>query len=256
MTHSTVLITGASAGIGEACARLFAARGARLILWARRSDRLSALGKELHAEFGCEIFTTVVDIRNRPTVEQAIADLPDSWKSIDVLVNNAGLSRGLSPFHEGSHDDWEEMIDTNVKGLIYVSRAVLPLMVRRASGTVVNIASIAGRQTYPGGNVYGATKAAVKQLSDSWQIDLNGTGVRVANVDPGLVETEFSEVRFHGDSERAKTVYENYSPLTAMDVAEVVGFIVSRPPHVSIQDVLITPTDQATAMIVNKKATT
>lgn len=252
MKHSTVLITGASAGIGEACAEVFAEQGARLILWARRSDRLEALAKRLHTDHGTEIITEVVDVRSREAVEAAVRALPDTWNAIDVLINNAGLSRGLSPFHAGSHQDWEEMIDTNIKGLIYVSREIIPGMVERGRGTVINIASIAGRQHYPGGNVYGATKAAVKMLSDSWQIDLNGTGVRTCNIDPGLVETEFSEVRFRGDTQRASTVYKGYTPLTGRDVAEVALFAATRPPHVSIQDVLITPTDQATVSIVNK----
>ena len=246
------MITGATSGIGKACAEVFAQHGARLILWGRRGDRLETLGKHLHAEHGAEVVTEVVDVRSRAAVEAAMDALPTQWKNIDVLVNNAGLSRGLSPFHEGSHDDWEEMIDTNVKGLIYVSRAVIPGMVERKAGTVVNIASIAGRQHYRGGNVYGATKAAVKMLSDSWQIDLSGTGVRVTNIDPGLVETEFSEVRFHGDTDRASSVYKGYTPLSAADVADVVHFAATRPPHVSLQDILITPTDQATASIVHK----
>ncbi len=224
-----------------------------MILWARRSDRLETLAKRLHGDHGTEVITEVVDVRDRASVEAAVEAIPDPWKTIDVLINNAGLSRGLSPFHEGSHQDWEEMIDTNIKGLIYVSRAIIPGMVSRGRGTVINIASIAGRQHYPGGNVYGATKAAVKMLSDSWQIDLNGTGVRTCNIDPGLVETEFSEVRFRGDTERAGTVYRGYTPLTGRDVAEVALFAATRPPHVSLQDVLITPTDQATATIVNKK---
>lgn len=253
MKHSTVLITGASAGIGEACAEVFAEQGARLILWARRAERLEALGKRLHADHGTDVITEVVDVRDRAAVDLAMSMIPEAWRTIDVLVNNAGLSRGLSPFHEGSHDDWEEMIDTNVKGLVYVSRAVIPGMVQRGRGTVVNIASIAGRQAYRGGNVYGATKAAVKMLSDSWQIDLNGTGVRVTNVDPGLAETEFSQVRFRGDTDRAATVYKGYTPLSGRDVADVVLFAATRPPHVSLQDILITPVDQATVSIVNKQ---
>jgi 3-hydroxy acid dehydrogenase / malonic semialdehyde reductase len=252
MKHTTVLITGASAGIGAACAHRFAREGARLILWARRPERLKELGVQLHAEYGADVITEVVDVRDRTAVEKAVREIPDSWRDINVLVNNAGLSRGLNPFHEGEHQDWEEMIDTNVKGLIYVTRAILPRMVQNGRGTVINVASIAGRQAYRGGNVYGATKAAVKMLSDSLQIDLNGTGVRVTNVDPGLVETEFSEVRFRGDTERAATVYKGYTPLTGSDVADVVYFAASRPPHVTIQDILIAPTDQATVSIVNK----
>jgi 3-hydroxy acid dehydrogenase/malonic semialdehyde reductase len=252
MRHSTVLITGASAGIGEASALRFAREGARLILWARRADRLEELGLKLHANYGADVITEVVDVRDRAAVEAAVAAIPDSWRSIDVLINNAGLSRGLYPFHEGEHQDWEEMIDTNIKGLIYVTRAILPGMVQRGKGTVINIASIAGRQAYRGGNVYSATKAAVKMLSDSLQIDLNGTGVRVTNIDPGLVETEFSEVRFRGDTDRAGTVYKGYTPLAGEDIADVAYFVATRPSHVSIQDVMITPTDQATVSIVNK----
>ena len=202
MKHSTVLITGASAGIGEACAHTFAEAGARLILWARRSQRISELASQLHEEHKTEVLTEVVDVRDREAVQRAVDALPDNWKDIDVLINNAGLSRGLSPLQEGSFHDWGEMIDTNIQGL---------------------------------------------------QIDLNGTGVSVTNIDPGLVETEFSEVRFRGDTDRAKTVYKGYAPLTGRDVAEVALFAASRPPHVSIQDVLITPTDQATATMVNKK---
>ncbi len=253
MKHSTVLITGASSGVGEACAHVFAEAGARLILWARRADKLKALGKLLHKTYATEVITVVVDVRDRPLIASAMDDLPDSWRNIEVLINNAGLSRGLSPFQEGDHADWDEMIDTNIKGLVNVSRAVVPGMVKRGSGMVINIASIAGRQAYPGGNVYSSTKAAVKMLSDSLQIDLHGTGVRVTNLDPGLVETEFSEVRFRGDKERAAMVYKGYTPLSGRDVAEVALFAATRPKHVSIQDVLIMPADQATATMVDKK---
>lgn len=252
MKHSIVLITGASSGIGEACADVFAREGARLILWARRSDRLEAVAARLRSTYHAEVFTATVDVRSRADVEAAVQQIPPQWQSIDVLINNAGLSRGLNPFHRGEHQDWEEMIDTNIKGLIYVSRAILPGMVERARGTVINIASIAGRQPYVGGNVYAATKAAVKMLSDSWQVDLNGTGVRITNIDPGLVETEFSEVRFRGDADRASTVYKGYQPLTGHDIADVALYAATRPPHVSIQDILITPTAQATTTLVHK----
>lgn len=256
MDTLTVLITGASSGIGEACAEVFARNGHKLILWARRIDRLNSFVQRAASAAGQRdnILVQSVDVRDRANVQQAI----NSWlkqgnaEHIDVLINNAGLSRGLAPFHEGSYEDWDEMIDTNIKGLINVSREIIPMMVTGGGGTVVNIASIAGRQAYRGGNVYSTTKAAVKMLSDSLQIDLNGTGVRVCNVDPGLVETEFSEVRFRGDKERAANVYKGYTPLSAMDVADVVYFVATRPRHVAIQDVLITPTDQASVNIVNK----
>lgn len=244
----TILITGATSGIGEACARVFASHGWDVVLWARRVDRLDTLRRTLANEHGVQVQTAVVDVRDPDAVAAAAAALPP----IDVLVNNAGLSRGLEPIHEGVLSKWEEMIDTNVKGLLYVSRAVLPGMVERGTGMIVNIASIAGRQAYRGGNVYGATKSAVKMLSDSMQIDLNGTGVRVCNVDPGLVETEFSQVRFDGDTQRAASVYNGMTPLSGADVAEVVYFVATRPAHVSIQDVLLTPTDQATVSIVHR----
>lgn len=257
MDTLTVLITGASSGIGEACAGVFVRNGHKLILWARRLERLNTFIQESHVTMSQHdgIHVQSVDVRDRVAVQQAIG----TWRTleytdhIDVLINNAGLSRGLAPFHEGTYEDWDEMIDTNIKGLINVSREVIPMMVERGSGTVVNIASIAGRQAYRGGNVYSATKAAVKMLSDSLQIDLNGTGVRVCNIDPGLVETEFSEIRFRGDIERAANVYKGYTPLSAEDVADVVYYVASRPKHVAIQDVLITPTDQATVTIVNKR---
>ncbi len=253
MKPTHVVITGASSGIGRACAIAFADIGANLALWARRSDRLLDLAEQLQSEYDLEVVTQCVDVRSRDAVAAAVADLPDAFRAPDVLVNNAGLSRGLHPFHEGQHQDWEEMIDTNVKGLLYVTREFLPGMVTAGKGLVVNIASIAGRQAYRGGNVYGATKAAVKLFSDSLQIDLNGTGVRICNIDPGLVETEFSEVRFRGDTQRADTVYQGYQPLTGDDVAECVIFAATRPQHVSIQDILITPTAQATVSVVDKK---
>jgi 3-hydroxy acid dehydrogenase/malonic semialdehyde reductase len=253
MKPTHVVITGASSGIGRSCAVAFARLGANLALWARRSDRLLDLAEQLRSDYGIEVITQCVDVRSRDAVAAAVAELPEAFRALDVLVNNAGLSRGLHPFHEGQHQDWEEMIDTNIKGLLYVSREFLPGMVKAGKGLVVNIASIAGRQAYRGGNVYGATKAAVKLFSDSLQIDLNGTGVRICNIDPGLVETEFSEVRFRGDTQRAETVYQGYQPLTGDDVAECVIFAATRPPHVSIQDILITPTAQATVSVVDKK---
>ncbi len=252
MKNSVVLITGASSGIGEACAQKFAQVGSKLILFARRSERLEKIAQKIRKEFLVDVVTQTVDVRDSNAVTAAVSGLPAGFQNIDVLVNNAGLSRGLAPFQEGSLQDWEEMIDTNVKGLIYVTKAVLPGMIARGKGTVVTIASIAGRQAYPGGNVYSASKAAAKMFSDSLQIDVLGSGVRICNVDPGLVQTEFSEVRFRGDTARAEKVYENYTPLMAADVAETILWVTTRPPHVSIQDILITPTDQATATMVNR----
>jgi NADP-dependent 3-hydroxy acid dehydrogenase YdfG len=205
----------------------------------------------MREQYADRLITQQVDVRDRAAVNEAYRQLSDL--RVDVLVNNAGLSRGLCPLHEGLETDWEEMIDTNLKGLLWVTKAVLPGMVERNAGTIVNIASIAGKQPYRGGNVYSATKAAVKMLSDSMQIDLHGTGVRVCNLDPGLVETEFSLVRFHGDEERAAKVYSGYTPLAPRDVADVVHFVVTRPPHVSIHDLLLMPTDQATISLVNRK---
>ncbi|NES94868.1 MAG: SDR family oxidoreductase [Desertifilum sp. SIO1I2] len=246
------LITGASSGIGAACARVFAQAGAKLILTARRQERLESLARSLMQDFSCQLYSLALDVRDRTSVEQSLSGLPSQWSEIDILVNNAGLSRGLNKLHEGDILDWEEMIDTNVKGLLYVTRTLVPGMIQRQRGHIVNIGSIAGHQTYPGGNVYCATKAAVKALSEGLKQDLLGTPVRVSSVDPGLVETEFSEVRFHGDTERAKTVYQGLTPLTAQDVAEVVLFCVTRPAHVNISDVILVPTDQATTTLVHR----
>ncbi|TAL68786.1 MAG: SDR family NAD(P)-dependent oxidoreductase [Bacteroidetes bacterium] len=247
------LITGASAGIGEACAEVFAEEGANLILLARRKNKLDEISKRIKQKYKVEILNIECDVRNRKNVEKSIKELPEKFKNIDILINNAGLARGMNKIQEGSFDDWDEMLDTNVKGLLNVSRFVLPGMVERKSGHVVNIGSLAGREVYPNGNVYCSTKYAVKAISKGMLIDLNGTGIRVTNLDPGLVETEFSEVRFRGDTKRAKSIYQGYIPLTSRDIAEVALFCVTRPKHVTIQDILITPTDQATAMILNKK---
>ena len=239
------LITGASSGIGLACARSFAGEGARLILAARRRDRLESLAGELQEEFGIQAFILELDVRDREGVNAAIEGLPATWREIDILVNNAGLSRGLDKLQEGYHLDWDEMIDTNIKGLLWISRAIMPGMVERDRGHVINIGSVAGHQVYPGGNVYCATKHAVGALTKGMRLDLVGTRVRVSSVDPGLVETEFSEVRFRGDTDRAQPVYRNFPPLQATDIAETVLFCATRPPHVNIQDVLIMPQDQA-----------
>ena len=248
-----VFVTGASSGIGRSCARVFAREGASVLIAARRADRLKDLAVSLAADFGVRSHAFALDVRNQPAVERALAALPAEWKGIDVLVNNAGLSRGLDKFHEGRISDWDEMIDTNVKGLAYVSRAVLPGMIARGRGHVINIGSIAGHEIYPGGNMYCASKFAVMALTRGLRLDLNGTNVRVSTVDPGMVETEFSEVRFHGDKERAAKVYKGFTPLSPDDVAEAVLFCANRPPHVNISEVIIMPTDQASTTMVNRK---
>jgi serine 3-dehydrogenase len=244
-----VFITGASSGIGAATARAFALSKAKLILAARRMDRLRAIEGELPTD--CHLIE--LDVRDRAAVHAAVDAIPPPFAEIDVLVNNAGLSRGLSPLHEGSEDDWDEMIDTNVKGLLYVSRAVLPGMVARGRGHVINIGSVAGHETYVRGNVYCASKAAVRVLNKGLRLDLLGTGVRVSSVDPGLVPTEFSLVRFHGDDERAAKVYEDTRPLSASDCAEAIVWCASRPPSVNVEDILLMPTDQAAATLVHRR---
>jgi 3-hydroxy acid dehydrogenase / malonic semialdehyde reductase len=243
LVDTTVLITGASSGIGRSCARAFAEAGARLLLCARRAQRL----QELAAELKSECFTFTLDVRDREATQAAIAGLPPQWQAIDVLVNNAGLAAGLAPLHEGDVDDWDRMIDTNVRGLLNVTRPITRGMVERGSGHVINIGSIAGHEAYPGGAVYCATKAAVAKITAGLRMDLLGTGVRVSTVDPGLVETEFSIVRFHGDYDRAATVYEGLTPLTPDDIAETIVWIADRPPHVQIAEVIILPTAQASA---------
>ena len=248
-----VLITGASSGIGSATARVFAQAGAKLILTARRQDRLEQLADELGKEFASSTQLLPLDVRDAIAVESAISNLSADWSSIDVLINNAGLSRGLEKLQAGSIQDWEEMIDTNIKGLLYLTRAIVPGMISRGRGHVVNLGSTAGHQTYPNGNVYCATKAAVRVISEGLKQDLLGTPVRVSSVDPGLVETEFSQVRFRGDTERAKKVYQGLTPLTPTDVADVIFFCVTRPPHVNISEVLLMPTDQAGSMLFNRQ---
>lgn len=240
-----VLITGASAGIGLSCAESFAREGCRLVLAARRKDNLANLAAKLEKDFGCDCHILELDVRDRVAVNAAIEGLPEQWSKIDILVNNAGLSRGMDKVQEAYYLDWDEMIDTNIKGLLWVSRAVMPGMVERDFGHVINIGSVAGRQVYPGGNVYCATKHAVRALTQGMRIDLVGTRVRCSSVDPGMVESEFSEVRFRGDKEKAAPVYKNFPPLKPEDIAETVLFCATRPPHVNIQDILIMPQDQA-----------
>ncbi|PTL85146.1 SDR family oxidoreductase [Vitiosangium sp. GDMCC 1.1324] len=236
----TALVTGASSGIGEACALALSQAGARLVLAGRRSDRLEALAAKLQTPS----HPLILDVRSRQDVEASLAALPPDFANVDVLVNNAGLGLGLEPAHEASLDDWETMIDTNCKGLVYVTRTLLPGMVRRNRGHVVNLGSIAATYPYPGGNVYGATKAFVHQFSQNLKADLVGTRVRVTDVQPGMVETEFSVVRFKGDAQRANKVYEGMEPLTAADIADIVLWTVTRPAHVNINVVEVMPADQ------------
>jgi 3-hydroxy acid dehydrogenase/malonic semialdehyde reductase len=248
----TVLITGATAGIGEACARAFAAAGARLVLTGRRTERLQALADELRQAHGTESRLLAVDVRDRGQVFAAIGGLPAEWAAIDVLVNNAGLGRGVDRLQVGDPDGWDEMVDTNVKGLLYVTRAVTPGMVERGRGHVINLGSVAGHEVYTGGAVYCATKHAVGAITRGLRMDLLGTGVRVSTVDPGMVETEFSVVRFHGDQDRADKVYEGMTPLTAADIADTVLWVATRPPHVNIDEIIIKPTDQASATLIHR----
>jgi serine 3-dehydrogenase len=247
---STVLITGASAGIGAACARAFAAQGARLVLAARRVERLRELAAELE---GTEVHLVELDVRDSAAVAATLGALPAAWAEIDVLVNNAGLGRGVEKVQEGTTEGWDEMVDTNVKGLLYVTRAVTPSMVARGRGHVVNIGSVAGHEVYPGGAVYCATKHAVGAITRGMRMDLLGTGVRVTTVDPGMVETEFSVVRFHGDEERAKKVYANMTPLTPDDVADAVVWAATRPARVNIDEIILKPTDQASVTLVHRR---
>jgi NADP-dependent 3-hydroxy acid dehydrogenase YdfG len=249
----TVFITGASAGIGAATALAFAAEGARLLLAARRAGKLAEIASEALKLGAQAVHSISLDVRDRRAVQDAIDTLSQGWAEIDVLVNNAGLSRGLDKLYQGKIEDWEEMIDTNVKGLLYVTRAVVPGMVVRGRGHVVNLGSTAGELTYPNGAVYCASKAAERAINDGLRQDLLGTPVRVTSVDPGMVETDFSLVRFHGDQERAAKVYKGVQPLTPADIAEVIVWAVCRPQHVNIARVVLTPVQQANSLLFHRE---
>ncbi len=249
-----ILITGASSGIGMACARHFAAEGARLALWARRLDRLEALAADVVGDDRASVFLARVDVRDREQVAGAVERLVAEAGVPDVLLNNAGLAAGFDLLHEGDPEDWDRMIDTNVKGLLNVTRAVLPHMVEAGRGHVINIGSTAGHMTYPRGNVYAATKYAVRALTEGMSLDLAGTPVRVSSVSPGLVETDFSVVRFHGDEERARSVYKGLETLTGDDIADIVVFVAARPPHVNIADVVVLPTAQRNVFVVHRES--
>jgi len=247
----TAFITGASSGIGKATAIALAQEGYNLIICGRRKEALDELQQQLQQQV--KIHSLQFDVRNKEEVNRAIQSLPEEFSSIDVLVNNAGNAHGLDAIDKGSTDDWDAMIDINVKGLLYVSKAIIPQMVKRKQGHIINVGSIAGKEVYPNGNVYSASKHAVDAINKGMRMDLNGTGIRVGAINPGLVETGFSEVRFKGDTERAKSVYQGYTPLRPEDIADIIRFMVTRPAHVNIADLMVLPTDQASSTILNKE---
>lgn len=252
MAKRIVLITGATSGIGEGCARRFADGGYSVIITGRNETKLQALTQKLKAQ-GTDVLPLNFDVRDRKAAAQAMEGLPEEWKKIDVLINNAGLARGLEPEYEGDFDDWDQMIDTNIKGLLTMTRLIVPGMVARNHGHIINIGSVAGDAAYAGGNVYCATKAAVKALSDGLRIDVAGTKLRVTNIKPGLVETNFSRVRFHGDEQRADKVYEGIKPLTGNDIADVAFYAASAPEHVQIAEVLVLATHQASGSVIHRQ---
>jgi NADP-dependent 3-hydroxy acid dehydrogenase YdfG len=251
--NKVVFITGASSGIGKAAAIAFANEGANLILLARRLDRLQELESELRNKYKVDILTIQLDVRKKGDVKRAVASLEGKWRKIDILLNNAGLARGMSKIHEGDTEQWDEMIDTNVKGLLYVSREVIPLMVARMEGHVINLGSIAGHEVYPNGNVYCASKFAVNGISRAMRVDLYDKNIRVTTIDPGMVDTEFSVIRFSGDKERAKSVYDGFIVLTAQDIADTILWCAMRPPHVNISEVIIMSTAQGSTTLLNRK---
>lgn len=253
LKDKTVFITGASSGIGKACAYAFAEQGASLIISARRLEIVNEIANDIKNKFGVKVYTFKLDVRSRADVESSIKNLPSEWKKIDILVNNAGLGRGLNKLHEDNPDGWDEMIDTNVKGLLYVTRQIVPGMVERKSGHVINIGSIAGHEAYPKGAVYCSTKHAVDAITKSLRADVIDTGVRVSTVDPGMVETNFSDVRFYGDTQKANDVYKGLDPLVGEDIADAVIFCATRKPHVNINEIIIMPSVQASAFVVHKE---
>jgi 3-hydroxy acid dehydrogenase/malonic semialdehyde reductase len=253
LKNKIVLITGASSGIGRACASSFAKEGANLILTARRLERLNEIADSLIKEYNIKILTIEIDVRNYETVKKNFSNLPKEWQKIDVLLNNAGLARGFSTLYEGEIEHWEEMIDTNIKGLLYITRQILPGMVERKSGHIINIGSTAGHEVYKNGNVYCATKYAVNALTQSIRLDVLDKNIKVSTVDPGMVRTEFSDVRFSGDKEKVDKVYEGLTPLSAEDVAEAVLFCSTRPSHVNINEVILTSTAQSSSTQIYRK---
>jgi 3-hydroxy acid dehydrogenase / malonic semialdehyde reductase len=252
--NKTVMITGATAGFGEATAREFAKNGYDLILTGRRLDRLNRVAEETGKKYGVEVFTLNFDVRNNAETQKAIYSLPARWQNIDVLVNNAGLASGFGPVQDGNVEDWDKMIDTNVKGMLYVTRCVAPMMIKNKKGHIINIGSTAGKEAYLNGNVYCATKFAVDALTKSMRIDMLPHGIRVTSVCPGMAETEFSIVRFHGDADKAKNVYKGIVPLSAHDIADVIYYVASRPANVNISDIVVTPLAQANTNNIIRKA--
>jgi 3-hydroxy acid dehydrogenase / malonic semialdehyde reductase len=250
MKNKTALITGATSGIGRATAKLFAKNGVRLILCGRRQDRLDSLALELQKQ--TEVLLLNFDVRNKIRVFELLEHLPGAFSKIDILINNAGNAHGMDTFQEGSVDDWDAMLDINIKGLLYVSKAILPKMIERKSGHIINIGSTAGKEVYPKGNVYCASKHAVDAINQGMRLDLNGKGIKVGAINPGMVETEFSKVRFKADTERAEKVYQGFTPLQPEDIADIIWFAVTRPPHVNIADLTVMCLDQASSTIVNK----
>ncbi|KJS05691.1 MAG: short-chain dehydrogenase [Flavobacteriales bacterium BRH_c54] len=253
MTKKIVFISGATSGFGKATAELFAKNNYSLILTGRREDRLKKIAKDLSEQYNVEVLPLCFDIRDQKAVEKAVLSLGESWKSIDVLVNNAGLASGFGLIQDGEIDDWEKMIDTNVKGLLYLSKAIMPLMIANKSGHIINIGSTAGKEVYLNGNVYCATKHAVDAISKSMRIDLLQHGIKVTQICPGAAETEFSEVRFHGDKERAKSVYKGYQPMMAEDIASLIYFAATLPPHLCINDLVVTSLAQANSFYFDRK---
>ncbi len=253
LKNKTVFITGATSGIGKACAYAFAREGANIIISARRLNLVNEIAQDIKIKFVVNVFAFQLDVSNHNDVNKTINSLPAGFKKIDILINNAGLGRGLNKFYEDNPDGWEEMIDTNVKGLLYVTHAILPQMVERKSGHIINIGSIAGHEAYAKGSVYCATKHAVTAITKSLRMDLIDKNIRVSTIDPGLVETGFSDVRFYGDKEKAKSVYKGYSPLSADDIADAVVFVASRKQHVNIAQMIVFPTAQAAATMVHKE---
>lgn len=253
LENKIIFITGSSSGIGKSCAYQFAKEKAKLILSARRLELVNEIADDIKNKFQTEVMTFQLDVKKRKDVENAINNLPTEWKNIDVLINNAGLAKGFAKLHEDNPDNWEEMIDTNIKGLLYVTHAIVPLMVKRKQGHVINIGSIAGRMAYPNGSVYCATKHAVLAINNSLRMDLIDKNIRVSTVDPGMVETDFSNIRFNGDKERAKNVYKGLQPLVAEDIADAVYYCATRPKHVNISEIVITPTAQANAFVAYRE---
>lgn len=251
-SNKIVLITGASSGIGKACAEIFAQHGYQLLLCARRIEKLKELAEQLTQQYQTQVHYFLLDVSNAKNVTEALTNLPENWKNIDILINNAGLALGLEKLAEANIDDWEQMIDTNVKGLLYVTKALLPKMLVRNQGHIINMGSVSGHEVYAGGAVYCATKFAVNALTKTLKKELLGTNIRISSIDPGAVETEFSEVRFKGDKSRAQAVYQGFQPLTPADIADAVYYCASRPAHVNIREMIILPTRQASAYMINR----